>query len=77
MQKQISRVSPWIGAVALVLVYAFIQQLDNDAELKESVRKQEIIAAAKAEFKRRQKWDSLLQGGEHLTFPVAAYQASQ
>lgn len=67
MQKQDSRVFTWIGAVALVLVYGFMQKLDNDAEVQESVRRQEIITAAKAEFKQRQKWDALPQ----------AYQASQ
>ncbi|HYD58917.1 MAG TPA: hypothetical protein VEC35_01085 [Noviherbaspirillum sp.] len=63
------------SALAIVLifaVYGIVGTLDRIDQERAEAHRAEIIAAAKAEYKRRQ-WEGLEEKAEYLTFPIAAY----
>jgi hypothetical protein len=62
-----------IGAViGLFLLYGCIGSMDLEAQERAAEYKAEIIAAAKAEFKRQQEWDELLRNTDLLSLPIQA-----
>jgi hypothetical protein len=67
-----------ICVVAIVLMYAAIQQMDNDAQIEAAAHKAETIAAAKEEFLREKRYGKLAaveKELERMTFPLEAYNA--
>jgi hypothetical protein len=66
------RIHTALAIIALFLVYGLIGTIEQRDQERAEAHRRETIAAAKAEFKRRQ-WQGLEEKSEYLTFPVAAY----
>lgn len=67
-----------IAAILILLFLGITGTMDMHDQQAEAAHKAEIIAAAKAEFKKRQdqeKFTELYRRAERMTFPVSSYQA--
>ena len=72
-----SKFTGWALAVAVVLMYAFMQHLDNEQQASAAQHKAEIIKAAKEEFaeqEKARKWAGLMAESERLTSPIGSTQ---
>jgi hypothetical protein len=68
----LKRIYTILAVIGFFAVYAIIGAIDLADQERAEAHKREVIAAAKAEFKRQQL-QGLIEEGERMTFPIAAY----
>ena len=61
-----------LAILFIALAYGWAGQSDMEAQDRADAHQRETIAAAKAEFKQRQRTEILLQQTDQLTSPIFA-----